>query len=161
MIYKANSEILENMDKNVDVHNISEERNVGSFNYASIVRDGGKFLKSTSQDVVVKPSTDLFEIISPGEFRKFWNRSAYSQEIKTKSNEKMCLLQEKGCKERDLLKKIFLFILRNEQKHLNELRFLKEQEIEGPVFVWGVCKKVCCSCEETKKKRHRMYIEVK
>ena len=75
MIYKANSEILENMDKNVYVHNISEERNVGSFNYASIVRDGGKFLKSTSQDVVVKPSTDLFEIISPGEFRKFWNRS--------------------------------------------------------------------------------------
>ena len=71
MIYKANSEILENMDKNVYVHNISEERNVGSFNSASIVRDGGKFLKSTSQDVVVKPSTDLFEIISPGEFRKF------------------------------------------------------------------------------------------
>ena len=108
MIYKANSEILENMDKNVDVHNISEERNVGNFNYASIVRDGGKFLKSTSQDVVVKPSTDLFEIISPGEFRKFWNRSAYIQEIKTKSNEKMCLLQEKRCKERDLLKMIFV-----------------------------------------------------
>ena len=53
MIYKANSEILENMDKNVDVHNISEERNVGSFNYASIVRDGGKFLKFASQDVVI------------------------------------------------------------------------------------------------------------
>ena len=54
-----------------------------------------------------------------------------------------------------------MFILRNEQKHLNELRFLKEQEIEGPVFVWGECKKVCGSCEETKKKRHRTYIEVK
>ena len=54
-----------------------------------------------------------------------------------------------------------MFILRNEKKHLNELRFLKEQEIEGPVFVWGECKKVCGSCEETKKKRHRTYIEVK
>ena len=37
-IHKANTEILENLDKNVDVKNIGEKRNIGSFNYASTVR---------------------------------------------------------------------------------------------------------------------------
>ena len=43
-IHKANSEILENLDKNAGVQNIGEERrNLGSFNYASTVSDSGKF----------------------------------------------------------------------------------------------------------------------
>ena len=83
-IQKANSAILENLDKNVNVHNIGEERNVGSFNYASTVRGGGRFLESASQHVVVKSSTDLFENSSPGEFRKFRNQSEGIQQIKAK-----------------------------------------------------------------------------
>ena len=43
-IHKTNSEVLKNLDKNVDVLNIGEEMNVRSFNYASNVTGGGKFL---------------------------------------------------------------------------------------------------------------------
>ena len=52
-IHKANCEILENLDKNVDVHNIGEEGNVGSFNYTSTVRGGGKFLESTCLSKII------------------------------------------------------------------------------------------------------------
>ena len=68
---------------------------------------------------MVKSSTNLFENIARGEFRKFQNQSGDIQEIKSKGNEKMCLL-EKGYKEKELLN------LRNEQKHLNDSRFLKK-----------------------------------
>ena len=52
-IHKANREILENLDKNEDVHNIGEEGNVGSFNYTSTVRGGGKFLESTCLSKII------------------------------------------------------------------------------------------------------------
>ena len=94
-IHKASSEILENLYKDVDVHKIGEERNIGSFTYASTVRGGGKFLESSSQHVVVKSSTDLFENVSPGAFGKFGNQSANIKEIKAKWNKKMRQLQEK------------------------------------------------------------------
>ena len=42
-IHKANNnKTLENLDKNADVDNIGEERNVGSFNYVSTVKSRGE-----------------------------------------------------------------------------------------------------------------------
>ena len=122
------------MDKNVDAHNIGEERYVASFNYASTVGGGGEFLESGSRHFLVKSSTDLFENVSPGEFRKFRNQSADIQEIKAK-------WKEKGYKEKELLN------LRNEQKRLNDLRFLKEQEIKGPFSCAEDVKRFMDSCE--------------
>ena len=130
----------------ITLDNIGEERNVGSFNYDSIVRGGGKLLEPASQHVVVKSSTDLSEHLSPGEFRKSQNQSADIQEIKTKWKEKMRQLQEKGYKEKELL---------------NYLRFLKEQEIKGPFSCAEDAKRFMDSCDETNEKIHRMYIEVR
>ena len=64
----------------------------------------------------------------------------------------MSQLQEKGYKERELLN------LRNEQKHLNNLRFLKEHEIKESFSCAEDVERFMDSCKETKEKIQRMYI---
>ena len=64
-------------------------------------------------------------------------------------------LQEKRYKEKELLN------LRNKQNCLNDLRFLKEQEIKGPFSCAEDVKRFMDSCEETKRTIQRMYIEVR
>ena len=64
-------------------------------------------------------------------------------------------LQEKGCKRKKLLN------LTNKQKCMNDLRFLKEQEIKGPLSCTEDVKRFIDSCEETKEKIYRIYIEVR
>ena len=44
---------------------------------------------------------------------------------------------------------------------MNDLRFLKEQEIKGPLSCTEDVKRFIDSCEETKEKIYRIYIEVR
>ena len=139
----------------VDVHNIGEERNVGSFNYACTVRVGSRNLQSASRKVVIKSSADVLDRVSPKEFRKYKQQSNEIETIKVTWNEKMRKLQEKGYAEKDLLN------TKNEEKRLKDLQFLKNQAIPGPFTCKEDVVKFMVSCKESDEKVNRMYIEVK
>ncbi|XP_066926157.1 uncharacterized protein [Clytia hemisphaerica] len=154
-ISTATSDELEKLDAYVDVHNIGEERNVGSFNYACTVRVGSRNLESASRKVVIKSSADVLAKVSPGEFRKYKAQSKAIESIKVNWNEKMRKLQEKGYKEKDLLN------AKNEEKRLKDLQFLKSQDIPGPFTCKEDVIKFMESFEECKEKVDRMYREVR
>ena len=103
-ISEASTEKLATLDKHVDVHNIREERNVGSFNYALTVRRDSKNLESASRHIVVKASADILSTkTKPAEFRKFGKQVDEIENVKARWNEKMRKLQEQGYTEKELL----------------------------------------------------------
>eukprot|EP00111_Clytia_hemisphaerica_P014148 TCONS_00041682-protein len=125
-VSKATTDQLAKLDAHVDVHNIGEERNVGSFNYACTARVGSRNLESASRKVVMKSSADVLKRVVPGEFRKYQSQSKEIESIKVNWNTKMRQTQEKGYREKDLLN------AKNEEKRLKDLHFLKSQQIPGP-----------------------------
>ena len=151
----ATPEQLEKLDAHVDVHNIGEERNVGSFNYACTVRVGSRNLESASRKVVVKSSADVLERVAPEEFRKYRSQSKEVESIKVNWNKKMRQMQEKGYREKDLLN------AKNEEKRLKDLQFLKSQQIPGPFTCKEDVENFMNSCEESPDKVDRMYKEVR
>ena len=154
-ISTATPEELEMLDTYVDPHNIGAERDVGSFNYACTVRVGSRNLESASRKVVIKSSADVLDRVSPGEFRKYKPQSKEIESIKVTWNEKMRKLQEKGYQEKDLLN------VKNEERRLKDLQFLKNQVMPGPFTCKEDVIKFMESCEESKEKVDRMYVEVR
>ena len=155
-ISEASTEKLATLDKHVDVHNIREERNVGSFNYALTVRRGSKNLESASRHIVVKASADILSTkTKPAEFRKFRKQADEIENVKARWNEKMRKLQEQGCTEKELLN------VKKEANRLKDLTFLKDQDQPGPFTSKEDVLRFVDSCEESPEKVKRMYTEVR
>ena len=85
------------------MHNIGEERNVGSFNNACTVRGGTRDLTSLSQKVVLKSSVDIFDRCNPSELWKYKDQSHKIESVKTQWNTLTRALQQNGYREKDLL----------------------------------------------------------
>ena len=68
-ISSADESILSTLDKNVQVHNIGEERNVGMITYELSIR-GKDNLYSATRKVVLNRSIDLIKT-NKQDFRKF------------------------------------------------------------------------------------------
>ena len=60
-ISQTSPETLKKLDQHVNVRNIGEEWNIGSFNYDCTVRGGTRGLHSSYQKVVLKSSADIFD----------------------------------------------------------------------------------------------------
>ena len=155
-ISDASPEELAVLDNFVDVHNIGEERNVGSFNYALTVRGGCRNLESSSRHVVVKSSAEMLKPgQKPSEFRKFRKQAHEIEHIKAQWNDRMRELQERGFSEKELLN------VKKEGKRLSDLTFLKSQTIPGPFTSKEEVDNFMGSCPNSNDKTTRMYIEVR
>ena len=85
-ISNVDDKTLSELDRNVQVHNIGEERNVGMVNYEFSVR-GKSSLDAVSRKVVINRSSDLINEQAHG-YRKFRKASQSIDEIKAAWNKK-------------------------------------------------------------------------
>lgn len=116
---------LSTLDENAQVHNISEERNVGMVGYELLIR-GKENLHSVSRKVVINKSIDLMKDNMSTDFRKFRKEAKLVEEMRIEWNEKMRELQKIGFEEKDLVN------IKKDADKLKDLEFLKKQSIPGP-----------------------------
>ena len=149
-VASADKSMLEQMDHFVPVHNILEERNVGSIGYELNIR-GLKNISNASRKHVLNRSQDL--LYGDRGFHKFIKEAASIKDIKLVWTEKMRDLQTAGYAANDLLN------LKKQNALNQDLNFLKtcggpftsKQEISA--YIQGKVD------EATKTKR--LYIEVR
>ena len=151
-ISKLSKENLLQLDQ-VQIHNLGEERSVGFLNYEIDIR-GKQNLEAASRKMVLNKSADLVSK-SNESFRKFRKPAAEIKEVKLAWNKKMKEMEEKGYTQKDIVNTTL------EKQKLDDLEFLSQQVIPGPLTTSEKVKKVMESEPESKEKNHRMYVEVR
>ena len=91
---EADEQTISKLDNFVDVHNMHQERNVGSIGYG-LATTGKDNLKTVSRRLVIKSSTD--KIITEKECCKKFRKEAHEiKNIMSEWHSKMAKLQEEG-----------------------------------------------------------------
>ena len=150
---------ISNLDKDslnklnkVPIHNLGEERAVGMINHELQIR-GRPFLETCSRNLVLNRSHDL---IKKGcGFKKFRKHKEEIAFLKHDWSLKMKELEIKGFTAKEALN------LTRENKKLNDLSILKEQEIPGPFTSSNEIQIFMNSCPDSKEKNKRLYLEVR
>ena len=152
-ISTMNKEELEILDKNVQTHNIGEERNVGMINYELKIR-GKENLDTVSRKLVLNRSADLIKQ-NACSFIRFKKEAKLIQEIQVNWTDRMKELQKKGFDEKDAMN------LKKEASKLSDLEFLKNQTIPGPFTSTDDIDKYMSSSKYQHEQQNRLYVEVR
>ena len=86
-ISDVDEETIKKLDNSVQVHNIPEERNVGSIGYGLGIR-GKDNLNTVSRKHVLNRSGDLVKNVDASAFKQFRKKSTAIREIKLEWNNK-------------------------------------------------------------------------
>ena len=141
------------LDKNVQTHNIGEERNVGMINYELSIRGKGN-LDSVSRKLVLNRSSDLLKE-NCSSFKKYRKAAADIKKIRVKWNAKMKELEKRGFDTKEALN------LKKDASKLKDLDFLKTQTIPGPFSSTKDVDMFLESDLTPKEKQDRLYVEVR
>ena len=144
---------IDTLDKNVQTHNIGEERNVGMVNYELSIRGKGN-LDSVSRKLVLNRSADLLKE-NCNSFKNYRKAAADIKKIRVEWNEKMKELEQKGFDAKEALN------LKKDASKLKDLEFLKNQDIPGPFSSAEEVDKYLESPKSDKAKQDRLYKEVR
>ena len=151
-ISAASEEEIQKLNK-TSVHNLGEERSVGSINFELGIR-GKRNLESASKKLLLKKSFDLLENSGKlSEFRKFRKAANDIKAMKINWNAKMKRMEEEGnLKKNDDNNHI-------ENVKYNDLDYLKKRN--GPFTSEEAVREFDRSTPESSEKNHRLYIEVR
>ena len=152
-IASVSCEEMKKLDK-VPVHNLGEERSVGYVNYELNIR-GRQNLESVSKKMILKKSSDLLNRIDKTKLHMFKKPAEEIKDIRLQWNDKMKQYQEKGYSEKEAQN------LKEEQKKLKDLDFLKSQNPPGPFSTAEEISSYMEGEESDAVKNHRLYVEVR
>ena len=82
------------------VHNLNEERSVGSVNYEIQIR-GKKNLNTVSKKIIINKGKDLLEAVNPNEMKKFRKAAAAIKELKLDWSKEVQKQQEQAFSEKE------------------------------------------------------------
>ena len=101
-ISEMNADKTALLDKNVQIHNIGEERDVDMVNYELSIR-GKQNLETVSRKLVLKRSADLIQNKSMLSFTMYRKAAKEIEELRLQWSEKMNKLKKKGFDAKDTL----------------------------------------------------------
>ena len=108
------------------VHNLNEERSVGSVNYEIQIR-GKKNLNSVSKKIIINKGKDLLEAVNPNDMKKFRKAAAAIKELKLDWSKEVQKQQEQAFSEKE---KKTLKYDSDKYQLLEELK--KDEHFPGP-----------------------------
>ena len=147
----ATNEEMKELEKTT-VHNLAEERSVGSTNNELKVR-GKRHLESVSRKLVLNKSFDLIEIKDPKDFNKFRKPAQEISALKGEWKEKMKAMEEEAFSDKETIN------LHIESIEYKDLEFLKS--VGGPFTTTEEMQSYEKEIEDSKRKNKRLYVEVR
>ena len=119
-LFNTDSNTLDKLDTNVQIHNLAQEWNVGCINY-SLALSGKENLKTVSQRNVIKRAGDLITDCKPDNYKKYKLQAKEINDVMKQWNEKMAVLQKQGHDKKKLIN------AKKESNKLKDLTYLKSQ----------------------------------
>lgn len=150
-VSKATEDEMKELDK-TSVHNLSEERSVGSVNNELRIR-GKRNLESVSRKLVLNKSFDLIEKKSPEEYRRFRKPAQAITSLKVEWRQKMKVMEEDAFIQKESINSHIDSI------KYRDLEFLKS--VGGPFTKAEEVQEYMDVTEESKEMNKRLYVEVR
>ena len=150
-ISHLDEESLKKVNK-APIHNLGEERAVGMINYELQIR-GKPNLNTSSRNLVLNKSLDIIK--QNYTFKLFKKPKEEIAVLRQEWSAKMKALDSKGFTEKEALN------LTQENKKLKDLAYLKQQKVPGPFTSSNEVQKFMSSCQDSKEKNSRLYLEVR